>query len=114
MTNSNENLPVVESSKRDFTKEVTTALSGAWFQTKRTGADSVVLAAETTELTLKAGATVVEGGIVLVRVAKEILPENLEELVADANAFFAGSKDVGAAAVEAAKNAVSQEEKKEV
>ncbi len=93
MTKANENLPVVNSSERNFTKEVTTALSGAWFQTKRTGADSVVLAAESTEASLKLTATAVEGGIILVRGLKEVLPEDINEVLTKANAFFSSTTD---------------------
>ncbi len=98
MTKATENtiveaLPVVEASKRDFMEEVTTALTGTWFQTKRTASDSVVLAAEATELTLKASATVVEGGIVLVRAAKEVLPGSLDELLEDIRLLAADNTD---------------------
>ncbi len=94
MTNLNENktLPTT----RDFSEEVLAAFTGAWFQTKRTGADVVVLGAESTEASLKLTATVVEGGIILVRGLKEVLPEDIDELVADANAFFTGTKDAAA------------------
>ncbi len=100
MANANENtitttpveLPIVEVSKRDFKEEVTTALNGAWFQTKRTTADSVVFAAEATELTLKATANTVEGGILIVRYGKELLWDDIDEFLEDIKTL-AGTTD---------------------